>query len=363
MAANSLLFIPDISGFTRFVHQTEVQHSQHITAELLEILIDANELQMTLAEIEGDALFFYKEGDVPSNEALLQQVQNMYLKFHQHLQLYEQRRICQCGACCMAATLELKFVAHVGAFNFIQIKEHRKPYGVSIIEVHRLLKNNVPIEEYVLLSKDLVNEWKTDISLPSGWVKPSTSQSEYGEIGKIDYDYLPLSHLKSQIELPVLEESLKVNTPIRLKTQINLSIQETYELLSNFEYRLAWNENVNELKYEKNQINRVGTRHHCVVDKNLIAFETVTADFGSQRIVYGEKIISKIPGIKKLVNYFILESNEKGTKLCIELHYKIIPVIGHLILPILKRKMKQNLQKALYSFKAFAESTKQLELV
>ena len=54
----SLLFIPDISGYTEFVQNTEVEHSQHVIAELLEILIDANTQQLQLAEVEGDALLF-----------------------------------------------------------------------------------------------------------------------------------------------------------------------------------------------------------------------------------------------------------------------------------------------------------------
>ncbi len=118
----SLLFIPDISGFTNFIHQTEIKHSQHIISELLEILIDANELEMELAEIEGDALFFYKLKSVPDFEALVSQIKKLYLRFHQHLQLYENRRICQCGACTSAGDLELKFVAHIGNFDFIAVK-------------------------------------------------------------------------------------------------------------------------------------------------------------------------------------------------------------------------------------------------
>ena len=60
MTQNALFFIPDISGFTEFVHNTAINHSKHIISELLEILIDSNRSNFKLAEIEGDALFFYK---------------------------------------------------------------------------------------------------------------------------------------------------------------------------------------------------------------------------------------------------------------------------------------------------------------
>ncbi len=37
----ALFFIPDISGFTNFVNNTELEHSIHIISELLELLIDS----------------------------------------------------------------------------------------------------------------------------------------------------------------------------------------------------------------------------------------------------------------------------------------------------------------------------------
>jgi len=44
----SLLFLPDISGFTEFVNTTEIGHSQQVIAELLEVLINANTLELKL---------------------------------------------------------------------------------------------------------------------------------------------------------------------------------------------------------------------------------------------------------------------------------------------------------------------------
>lgn len=40
---HSFLYIPDISGFTNFVNNTEIEHSKDII-ELLEIIIEANQL-------------------------------------------------------------------------------------------------------------------------------------------------------------------------------------------------------------------------------------------------------------------------------------------------------------------------------
>ena len=64
MENKGLLFIPDISGFTRFVNETEIEHSRLIIQELLEILINANQIGLEVSEIEGDAILFYKFGEV-----------------------------------------------------------------------------------------------------------------------------------------------------------------------------------------------------------------------------------------------------------------------------------------------------------
>ena len=74
----ALLFIPDISGFTDFVNNTEITHSRHIIEELLEILIDTNEIGLSVSEIEGDAILFYRFGEAPKVSEVLAQVQRMY---------------------------------------------------------------------------------------------------------------------------------------------------------------------------------------------------------------------------------------------------------------------------------------------
>src|SRR5207247_9256201 len=116
MENKGLLFIPDISGFTRFVTEMEIDHSRHIIEELLEILIDTNSMGLEISEIEGDAILFYKYGDVPELEAVYAQVEKMFCEFHRHLSAFEYRRLCQCKACRAATNLSLKVITHYGEF-------------------------------------------------------------------------------------------------------------------------------------------------------------------------------------------------------------------------------------------------------
>src|SRR5215207_9479083 len=99
MENKGLLFIPDISGFTRFINETEIDHSRLIIQELLELLINANQLGLEVSEIEGDAILFYKFGDPPPMDELYRQVENMFCAFHRQLVAYNYRKFCQCKAC------------------------------------------------------------------------------------------------------------------------------------------------------------------------------------------------------------------------------------------------------------------------
>jgi len=68
---SALLFVPNISGFAQFITNRELQHLHYVNAELLDILIESNEINLKVHEIEGDAILFYRLGESPSvNETI-----------------------------------------------------------------------------------------------------------------------------------------------------------------------------------------------------------------------------------------------------------------------------------------------------
>src|SRR6185295_15111713 len=110
MENKGLIFIPDISGFTRFVNETDIEHSHLIIQELLEIIINANQIGLQISEVEGDAILFYKFGEAPDLKEVYLQVEKMFCEFHRSLMSYEYRRFCQCKACTSAIDLSLKVI-------------------------------------------------------------------------------------------------------------------------------------------------------------------------------------------------------------------------------------------------------------
>jgi hypothetical protein len=351
---SSLLFIPDISGFTKFVNETEVAHGQHVVAELLELIIDSDELGLTLSEVEGDALLFYKLGHVPSFEALLRQAQVTFEAFHRHLKAYQAHRICDCGACRTAHQLSLKFVAHHGPFELLDVRGFQKPYGKDVILAHRLLKNDVPEPEYLLVTSGFP-DLDTTSDLPD-WAQVSDGVGAYEELGDVGYRFVPLTPLLDGIpEPPPPAPHAKSDRPLVHTAIIDRPLAEVYELLTNFDLRLLWNRGVDDLRYEPNRVNRVGTRHHCVIGGNLLEFETVTNDFGEGRIAYGERLVESSL-VDDLVIYYVAESAERGTRLTLEVHYSPKPFPRNLAAPLFRRQFGKRLPGILSAFKGVAEA-------
>ncbi len=121
MSQNAIILIPDISGYTEFLTRTEIDHSSHILSETLELIIESNETGLTLSEIEGDAVLFYRAGEPLSKQELTQQCLLMFDRFHEKLKLIERDTICECGACQTATDLSLKFIAHYGKIKEIKV--------------------------------------------------------------------------------------------------------------------------------------------------------------------------------------------------------------------------------------------------
>ncbi|MGH1384857.1 DUF2652 domain-containing protein [Kordia sp.] len=331
MADKALLFIPDISGFTEFVQHTAIQHSRHIISELLELLIDNNITGLQLAEIEGDALFFYRIGDVNINQ-IREQVKRMYVAFHTYLKRYEYEKICQCGACSSVYNLSLKFVVHYGDIEFISVKDTNKPYGPNVIKVHRLLKNDVPISEYALFTQHVDAETVQNAE--------NKLQANY-DFGDINYAYESLSDFKNELpEIPPIPDNVPKHNLYSEEASINMPILELYEIISNFDYRLLWAKGIDKVEYEKNRINRVGDKHKCLIDKKEVTPTTVTKKAKKNQLVYGEST-TEVPFTKKLNVYYVLTpENDQKTRLQIEVFVDFKP-FGIL----LKRLMKKNFKK------------------
>ena len=295
----ALYFMPDISGFTKFVNNTELDHSIHIIAELLEILLDNTTIDLQLVEIEGDALFMYTI-KIPDYPQLLQQTTIMLEQFHRHTKAYETKRICNCGSCKTAINLDLKFLVHFGELDFIKVKKIIKPYGRDVIKIHRLLKNKVPVNEYVLFTSNTYELYKNEMD--ETWIKTS----ETYDLKILEYFYKNLENVKNLIKIETQkysDENDKNSIPtLTIERIFNVNIQDIYTYVSTLKYRHLWDKDIKKIDFDTNKVNRAGTEHNCVLNLGQLKFETIKV-LASDSLIYGEKTKDMI--FTKNFSYFI----------------------------------------------------------
>ena len=348
----ALYFMPDISGFTDFVNNTEVEHSIHIISELLEILLDNNTLDLKLAEVEGDALFMYLT-NIPSYTALTQQIKLMHEAFHKHTQNYDNMRICNCGSCRTTTNLKLKFLVHYGDLNFIKVKHITKPYGREVIKIHRLLKNNVPSNEYMLFTNSAYELYKSNVD--KDWNK----NTEIYDLKNLNYFYRNLETVKvSSKELnPSLEED--IDTPVlTIEKTFNANIQDVFSYISELKYRHLWDKEVKRIEYDASKINRIGTEHNCVLNFGNMKFETITEP-SSDDLTYGEKTKEMLftDAFSYLIKLHKIDQN--STALVLDI-YITFSTVGTFMKNTILRKVSKIWKKKLEQLEALSKNKLQL---
>lgn len=355
--SKSLLFIPDISGFTKFVQNTEIEHSQHVIAELLEILIAANTQDLQLAEIEGDALFFYKESSIPSQEKLLAQVETMFTAFYSHLKLLEKNRICPCNACAMAPELELKIIIHCGDIQFINVQNNKKPFGQAVIQAHRLLKNNIDSDHYVLISNELAHELKIPLDYRSRLFNFRQDSENYDD-KEIKFMYSDID--KSLLKLIPFEAPKVYNFDrdpnIEFSIDINTSAETVLETITNYKYRDSWVNGVDKFVYNEYEVTRVGSEHTCVINGKHFNFKTITKEVKEDELVYGE-LTESPPPIDQLYQFYIIKPLEnQKCRITAEIFWIAKSPIKKLLLALfVKKQFTKNIQESLTNLKSFVE--------
>jgi predicted nucleic-acid-binding protein len=352
METKGLLFIPDISGFTRFINETEIDHSRLIIQELLELLINANQVGLEISEIEGDAILFYKFGNAPTLDELYHQVEKMFCDFHRQLMAYEYRRFCQCKACTTAVNLTLKVITHYGEFTGYNVKNFQKLIGKDIIVAHQLLKNDIEQHEYWLVTDNLLKNDPPGFAEWMEWNK-SAKQTENGEIS---FRYAQLSPLKKDVQpepIPQLHLSNK-RKMFTISREYDTGIIQLFHAAGDFSYRRWWQQGVKAVEEVSHFLPRIGMRCRCLLENGESFIYASSYSFSPEKIEFSETEEEN-----NCTTYYTLEKlQENRTKLTID-YYLPKNILGEFLFKLSrKKKLENELQQSLINLDAVAKEIK-----
>jgi class 3 adenylate cyclase len=203
VAQRSLLLIADISGYTRFMkmHRVSLAHAEVITGRLLRTIVDSTPLP--LVEVEGDAAFFAapvkQAKDDPAALSLA-----IHHRFHAELGRMIAANMCNCDGCLQSRNLKIKVVGHVGDVAEQAIGGREKPVGLDVIIVHRMLKNAVPVPEYLLMTDSLADRCEPQIR-----DRAETIEQDLEGLGPTTLRFVDLAELSPVAQADAPEPALR----------------------------------------------------------------------------------------------------------------------------------------------------------
>lgn len=199
-----LLIIADISGYTRYMtaNAKTLAHSQTIITELVKAIVSQAELPLEVAKLEGDAVFLYcrkPPGSRPWAEArrvIGDKLLTFFRMFSDKLAELSRSTTCTCQACSHIESLRLKIIVHSGEALFHHVFNFLELAGVDVIVVHRLLKNSVRADQYLLLTRAA----REDLEFPEGTLFEAGLETP-GELGRIEtFVFLPDGKAPAPVE-------------------------------------------------------------------------------------------------------------------------------------------------------------------
>ena len=136
--------ISDISGYTDFMNQSELDHASEIISSSLENIVARIDTPLKVSNFQGDAVLMYApEERVQSPQSLLRQVETIYFEFRRHIEKMRYNTNCACKACRNMQGLDLKLFIHHGDYAIQVLADREELVGPDVILTHRLMKNDV----------------------------------------------------------------------------------------------------------------------------------------------------------------------------------------------------------------------------
>lgn len=268
------LVIADISGYTSYVAATELEHAQAVLGELLELLVERVQPLLTLAKLEGDAVFSYAPTSrLTRGEAVVELIESTYVAFRDRVDGIQRRTTCDCRACHAIPTLDLKFLVHAGDYFIQHVAGINELVGSDVNLVHRLTKNGIAEATgwrgYALFTGAALT--LTGLAA-EGLHAQSETYDHLGEVKTYTMDlrsrYQELVSARQVIISPEAADAVIVVTTAAPRAVV-------WDWLNDPQKRALWEELDIRPLLRPGGRTAVGARNHCVHGKDAVSVETI----------------------------------------------------------------------------------------
>jgi hypothetical protein len=201
----------------------------------------------------------------------------------------QQHTICPCGACQAIINLTLKFVVHHGPLGEIKVGRFVKPSGTEMIVAHRLLKNSINNNEYLLLTEKLLQQVPDDSE--EGEVEWVRSSEEYPAIGKVEYRFTLLNDAVSKVpDPPPLQNNYRTDDTSLLDVYIEANYFDVYLMATNIPGREEWTPGLKKVQQDAPDV-YIGSMHVCTFDEYEAIVSPLRMTASKEGIMFAESCL------------------------------------------------------------------------
>jgi hypothetical protein len=310
---STCFLIADISGYTGYLADVELEHAQDILADLVGAVVTALRPNFRLAKLEGDAAFTYMTTENIDGSMLLDTIERCYFGFRRRRRDVRQATSCECNACARIPDLDLKFVVHHGEAIIQKVAGRQELLGSDVIVVHRLLKNDVVeqlgIGAYALISQGCVDA--SDIDPAALGMREHTET--YDRIGDVRCWVHDLEQrwqeeeARGRVFVSPEESILVVSVPTGVPPQV------AWEFVTKPGQRMSWQPWVTEVTEVGATGGRrgPGSANHCMHGKDAVIEEIL--DWRPYDYVTDRTVLATPSGPVRVLHTVEFEPTTTGT--------------------------------------------------
>ena len=235
--SRGVLLIADITGYTIYLSESELDHAYGVLTDLLAVLVDGTRPPLAVSKLEGDAVFSYEiDAGLVGGQTFVEMIEALYVAFRRAIEQMIMNSTCGCNACANLGALDLKFIVHHGEFLVQSIGDRNELLGSDVIMAHRLTKNTITeatgVRAYALYTAAAVEALAIG-NLVGDWV-PHREAYDAGEVEGWVADMTPVWQATRERSVVSIDEA-----EYRGKTSIDIAapVEQVWDRLADPEYR------------------------------------------------------------------------------------------------------------------------------
>jgi hypothetical protein len=348
------LLVADITGYTRYLTESELEHAQETLTALLELLVENTRPPLVISRLAGDAVISYGlRENFFQGQSFIEMIEDTYVTFRKALERLVLNNTCGCNACANISSLDLKFFIHFGIFGIQRISEYDELVGNDINLLHSLLKNNVTEE--------------TGFQAYALYTDAAIQQLNLKEIGETlthhteEYEHLGEVKVMAQ-DMHLVWKKKRGDTSVafpydhilgRLEIDISLPREQVWDYLIQPEYRntLIGSDRMEIVNRMDGRI-APGSVYQCYHGDKVVP-QTILEWHPTEHMIVKE--LSPMFDVSS-INEYRLDSTETGTRLTKLMAYPTGPLLGRTLIRLFMLLFFRLGKKAFETFKAKIET-------